>query len=166
MKKDTWKNVWELFNLVVFSLAEELRPPKVPLILVEISLIILTWKDIDSFNKHTSSITRASINWISKTYIVFRVTHKEWDYKEDVKLPKYNNLSKYNDPKFNSILLPWMCSLNGLFNDSAEDREKFTVASNYEYEETDSINSVHKVVFKSFMGNPVSFIFEYLDGYV
>ena len=57
-----------------------------------------------------------------------------------------------------------MCSLNGLFN--AKERKKFIVAGNYDYEETDSMNSIRTVVSKSFMGNPVSFIFEYLDVYV
>ena len=40
-----------------------------------------------------------------------RVTHKGWDYKDDLKL------KRYDDPEVKLSFLLWMCSLHGLFHD-------------------------------------------------
>ena len=55
-------------------------------------------------------------------HILYRVTHKGWDCKDDIKLLKYD---KY---KGKSSHLPWIMSFNGLFIDMAT---KKLVAENY-----------------------------------
>ena len=61
---------------------------------------------------------------------------KGWEYKDDRKL------FKYDDSKVKLSGLLQVQSLIGLFNDLAKKRNKFTVAGNSEYKETDSTNSV------------------------
>ena len=44
---------------------------------------------------------------------LYWISHKGWDCKDDLKL------LKYGDQNFELCILPWMWSLNGLFNNLA-----------------------------------------------
>ena len=70
---------------------------------------------------------------------IYRVSHKGWDCKDDIKLLKYENL---RGSALNIGLLCKALWLFGFFKGFCKERKKFKVSGNHDYKETDSTNSV------------------------